>query len=209
MNRHGGYSEPADLCRLSGAYSAECHHHLLLALGIRHQANADSHLKQVSEIKNYWKDHPAYALQLIEVYWSIVSSRVAGVIQPFRWSEWGFLPSHHLHSAIGLRLIRHEQSLEVLDQLLMANEYRLEKAYGPGTPFFVPRQVWSDESKPQLYFCDIRGGLRPTHLSKREDILISMVTAAAMLNPADITLIEQINQNHPELFDRSAIILND
>ncbi|MGC6508467.1 MAG: hypothetical protein ACON4U_08635 [Myxococcota bacterium] len=208
ISQYGGYSIPATLCRRSGSYSAECHHHILLALAIRHQSDAVGHQEILAEMNDYWRNHTDYAHQLTQVYWAIVSARVAGVFQPFRWSEWSFLPKSHLHSAIGLRLIRHSEPLVMLEKLLEVEEMRLEKAYGPGTPFFISKQVWSNEAAPQVYFCDIRGGLRPLGESDHQDILLAMVSAAAMLNPPKLELIQEIMTLNPTLFDYSDLILN-
>ena len=209
VKRYGGYTEPVELCRWAGAYAGECHHHLLLALAVRHQSSEKHHLQLIEEFKSYWTDYPKYSAELTQLYWAIVSSRVTGVIQPFIWSEWAFLPKEHVHSALGLRLIRDAQPLIQLEILLELEKVRLEKAYGPGTEFFKPKQVWPSSANPQLYFCDIRGGRRPVGTSPREDILIALMSAAVMLSPPNKRLIQIIGERFPELSDRAAFLLNE
>ena len=209
VKQYGGYRQPVEFCRQSGSYSAECHHHLLLALAIRHQANGAQHAQIIQDFTSYWSDYPSYGAELTELYWSILSARVAGVLQPFRWSEWSFLPKNHLHSAIGLRLIREDDPIQSLQDLLSLPEKRLEKAYGPGTPFFEPRQVWPTASKPTLYFCDIRGGRRPTVNKVTDDNGLALLSAAAMMVPPNKALIQEMTGRFPQLSGYSAYLLDN
>lgn len=207
-NKWGGYVSSASLCQHSGPFQAECHHHLLLALAVRYQSDSAQHQSVLDEIEGYWKAFPKYSHELKEMYFAIVASRVVGVIQPFRWSEWDFVPAHHIHSALGLRLVREDSPLKRLETIGDKDEHYLEKSYGPGTQIFQPDQVWP-HGESGLYFCDIRGGQRPTSKNQEDDILLALISAAAMMNPPRRTVIQSIAQSDRSISTKAQLILEN
>jgi hypothetical protein len=207
-NKWGGYVSSASLCQQSGSFQAECHHHLLLALAVRYQTDSAQHQNIIDEIEGYWKAFPEYSHELKEMYFAIIASRVVGVIQPFRWSEWDFLPPQHIHSALGLRLVREDEPLQRLEMIKTKDEHYLEKSYGPGTQIFQPKQVWPN-GEGGVYFCDIRGGQRPTSKNNEDDILLALLSASAMMNPPRKTLIQSIAHSDRLISGKAELILKE
>ncbi|MEC7984180.1 MAG: hypothetical protein VX278_03395 [Myxococcota bacterium] len=186
------YSGAVRLCLHAGAYAPECHNHLLLKMATWAWIDLKKHQSAVSQFSKYWQDS-LYTEQLKDVYWSMVASRVAGVTQPFAMEDFNDYPSEfdtHLRSAISLRAIFAADPSLMAEDAQRKDHLQLTKAHGPNSPRFKPRPVWETGSEYEwIYYCDIRGGMRPTSTDSRVDMKFALMTAAAMHNPPKTDLI--------------------
>ena len=159
------YSSAVRLCLEAGPYAPECHNHLLLKMATWGWIDFRKHQKNLEQIFSKWSD-PLYNQQLEDVYWSMVAARVAGVTQPFAMEDFEEYPTQfapHLRSAIALRSIFAQDPISLAEKVQTVEHLQLTKAHGPNSPIFQPRSVWKVNPKYKwIYFCDIRGGVRPT-----------------------------------------------
>ena len=198
------YSKAISLCLNSGSYGPECHNHLVLRAAVEGWTDATKHKKFVDLIKAQWVDYPEYGKQIVDVYWSIVAARVAGMIQPFEAKVFVDFPAAfapHLRSAIALRVIHQQHPFKKAQEVRTGGSHSLPKAHGPNSPVFQPRPLWRNTEEGQwVYFCDIRGGMRPYDTDPTTDMDIAVLTALAMRNPPAIQFIQAKASNsklHP------------
>lgn len=195
------YEQSVGFCVQAGSFAPECHNHLLLRLVQDGWLSPEKHRLYRSQIETYWQSS-AYAKQLLDVYWSALSSRVVGVVQPFSMedvptSDEAFTP--HLHSALALRVIFAPDPVQLLKESLM-NTMQLSKAHGPNSPVFQPKNVWSADTEHEwIHFCDLRGGIRPMSVVPEEDQKLAIMTAAMMTIPPQKHLVEMFESDSSAL----------
>ncbi len=206
------YRSAVQLCLEAGPYAPECHNHLLLKMATWGWIDPSKHQTNMEQIGSFWSNSQ-YNLQLMDLYWSMVAARVAGVTQPFAMEDFESYPpafSPHLRSAIALRAIFAADPVAQASQAQQVDHMQLTKAHGPNSPRFRPRPIWSVDSKHRwIYFCDIRGGLRPTSDDPVQDMKLALMTAAAMHVPPRRELIVSFLADENALVRWAAQALQD
>lgn len=190
------------LCVLSGAYAAECHNHLLLRYASAFGERIEWHQSLVQQFYSLWDT--AYASEIEDAYWSIVSVRVVGMFMPLElkyFQDWPAVFMPHLRSVLALRVIQHDDPLLLSQRAWKGESLRVQKVRGPGAPFFSPHNLWPDtqEGITWIRFCDIRGGNRPVHSDADIDMVWALLTASAMMEPPVMDFWESIDQEKWEI----------
>ena len=115
------YGKAVALCANSGSYAPECHNHLVLRAAVAGWTDAAKHQQFVALMKAQWASYPKYTRELVDVYWSIVAARVAGMMQPFEAEVFAGFPvefAPHLRSAVALRVIHQQDPFKKAQEAL-------------------------------------------------------------------------------------------
>lgn len=197
------YVPAVSLCVMAKPYAGECHNHLLLRFSSSFWTKLEWHEELIKQFEQAYTN-PTYIQELTDAYWSIVAFRVVGMMMPLQTAEFLSWPAEfqpHLHSAVALRVWDERDPIFTAKRALNREPQRVSKARGPGAPRFRARPLWKtqNDSLKWARFCDLRGGVRPTHSDPEIDLIWAILTASAMTEPLKIGFWEQVDQSRWEV----------